>query len=645
MLPTLLPTLADFTRAGLIGVIALLTIGLGLFVGARRLETGFMTGWGVASLATATVGTLTTFPLDKVIIALGLAGAVGWVRLPALLRTASPDRDPWPLARVILLGSPFLLLVLGLRETAWDSFAQWVPNLLYLCRHASFPTRLLPDSLSPRAGYPYALALPGYGLYLLGNRNVIDVAPLWNLVSTLAAGSGLARLLARFAAPGRRSRWSAAAVSALAAGIAGPAFIPKIVLSNLADGPTAAAFGLLSLVVFDLFDPRCLDQRARAFIEFAMIGALLVFLRQANAALLVIFAFGILVATLTAQRAGEPPRATGFIVALLPAVLVWYLWSTYVSSQIPAGRFVLLPLAAWHWTQFPDTVWHLFGELGGKIGFTAVALAAGARCLYLLVRPQASPAPERALVIVVAALVFGNLTFLLFAYLAADFSLGEVAAAASAWRYASQTGLAATIGLIISVLPRRVLLWMMSGWRAPTLIGAALLAPILAVSTYRGDLRNAVPRLRMIADQLHETLPPGAPVALVDPAGDGFAPMVVHFELEAIQRDRRPVTSIAATFGMRPRALRAALHDAPGYVWLAQGAPGLAAVFGLRTLAGCSYLLQGHPGAYHALRSWVIGPFRWSTHIYDETAPIRPDCQPRLPQQPALATPLRRPAG
>ena len=644
MLPTLLPTAPDLVRAGLIGGVALLTIGLGLLLGARRLETGFMAGWGAAALVMVTVGTRTTLPLSGVLPALGAAGVAGWFRLPALLRRRPGNEDPWPLARVMLLGSPFLLLVLGLRETAWDSFAQWVPNLLYLCRHAHFPTRLVPDALSPRAGYPYALTLPGYALYLLGYRDVINVAPVWNLIATLTAGSGLARLLVRVSPPGDRSRWSAAAIGALASGIAGPAFIPKIVLSNLADGPTAAAFGLLVLVVFDLFEPDRRDQRVRALIEFAMIGALLVFLRQANAALMVILAFGIAVAIVTAWRTGERPPAVGLILALLPAALVWYLWSSYVAAQLPGGRFVLLPPGAWHWPQFPDTAWHMLVVLSHKIGFTAVALALAARCSFVLVRPTAARAPERALVIVASALLFGNMAFLLFAYLAADFTLPEVAAAASAWRYLSQAGLAATIALIIAVLPRRWLSWGMSEWRVPALTAAALLAPVFAFPTYRTDLRNPVPRLRMIADRLHQALPPGVPVALVDPAGDGFAPMVVSFELRAILRDRRPTVTIAAVFGLRPQGLRTALVGAPRDVWLAQGAPGLAGVFGVPTSAGCSYLLQGRPGTYRILRAWAIGPYRWSTHIYDESLPAKPNCQGRR-VRPIRAPSVRAGAG
>lgn len=626
MIPTLLPTLSDLNRAASIGVILLLTIGLGLLIGARRLETGFFTGWGAAAFVTVIIGTETRIPLSDVMVALGGAGAVGWLRPPVLLGGKAADADPWPFLRVLLLSVPFLFLVLGLRETAWDSFAQWVPNLLYLCRHAHFPTRLAPDTISSRAGYPYALALPGYAVRLLGNRDAIDVAPIWNLIACLAAGGGLARLLGRTVSPGRRARWSAAAIGALACGIAGPAFIPKIVLSNLADGPTAAAFGMLVLLVFDLFDPEVRRDRTRILIEFASIGALLLFLRQANAALMVIAAFGILVALTSGWRIREMQPNMGMMIALLPAAIVWYLWSSYVSVQIPSGRFVLLPPHSWHWALFPDTARQMLAVLTHKIGFTAVALAIGARCIQVIVLPAKSRAPERAMVIVASALLFGNIAFLLFAYLAADFSLPEVAAAASAWRYLSQTGIAATIALIVAVLPRRHLAWSLSAWRAPALVVITLLAPVLAVSSYRGDLHNAVPRLRMIADQLHTALPPGTAVALVDPAGDGFAPMVVRFELRAILRDRRPTMTVAAVFGLRPPALRAALADAPPEIWLAQGAPGLARVLGVSTEAGCAYLLHGHPGAYRIQRSWTIGRYRWSTHIYDEAMPEHPKC-------------------
>src|ERR1700733_3056146 len=86
MNPSLVPDIAHM--GVLIGtlVVAMLCIGIGVWVGARRAETALIAGWGAAGLATVMAGTLTNIGLSFVMIALAAVGAAGLVRLAISVR-------------------------------------------------------------------------------------------------------------------------------------------------------------------------------------------------------------------------------------------------------------------------------------------------------------------------------------------------------------------------------------------------------------------------------------------------------------------------------------------------------------------------------------------------------------------------------
>ena len=80
MSPSLWPDLAHLPVWAVVVCIALVCIGIGSWVGARRAETALVAGWGVAGAATAIVGTLLMSGLGWVMLALGVAGVLGLFR-------------------------------------------------------------------------------------------------------------------------------------------------------------------------------------------------------------------------------------------------------------------------------------------------------------------------------------------------------------------------------------------------------------------------------------------------------------------------------------------------------------------------------------------------------------------------------------
>lgn len=242
--PHLLPDAADLVKLIDIMVVAALTVGMGFLAGARQLETAFFSGWGLASLISVMAGTWSSVDLSVVAAAAGLLGTVGLVRQAMRIASKPIGGDGLSL-RVLLLGTPFILLVLGKIDVAWDDFAFWVPNLLHLCDTRHFPTLAQPAVYSAMAAYPYGVALSGFAVHLLGGSRVDTVAFVWNLLAMLAACAAFANLVAsRLRTAGETLAaghlWSVAGLAVLLLGMGNPGFIASNLLTNMGDSSTGA---------------------------------------------------------------------------------------------------------------------------------------------------------------------------------------------------------------------------------------------------------------------------------------------------------------------------------------------------------------------------------------------------------------------
>jgi hypothetical protein len=161
---------------------------MGFLAGARRLETAFFSGWGLACLTFVVAGTWFHIDLGLAAGVAGLLGAFGLACRLAWPGAGRTDRDRLGL-RSLLVGASFVLLVAGMSDIGWDDFAFWVPNLLHLCATHQFPTLAQPVPYSAMPGYPYGLALSGFAVHLLGDDRVETVGFVWNLLAMLAAGT------------------------------------------------------------------------------------------------------------------------------------------------------------------------------------------------------------------------------------------------------------------------------------------------------------------------------------------------------------------------------------------------------------------------------------------------------------------------
>jgi hypothetical protein len=652
----LAPSLADIALALRVLIVATLACGAGFLAGARRLETAFFAGWGLASLIFVTLGTLTSIDLSLAALVGAVLGGVGLV--VRLRHGASFWNEPSCSWHVLVIGAPIIALTLSMGIVGWDDLAMWAPNLLHLCRTLHFPSLLHPGSASAMPGYPYGLALPGFCVHLLGqglapeeSGQLLRVSVIWNALALLAAGAALANRMAAQTMAGqpyrmRHALWMCAALGVLLEGFANPTFVSKITFTEMGDSSSGAG---LALLLGQLFDLACVSsdaaRRRRLLIETAFIAAAVTFIRQENIVLI-----GLLVASaglgLALFRSHDRLRRLAELGATLALPFyLWIVWAHYVNTQIPGGNHSLLPLAQWHWAVFGDTLRSAARVFMAKSGYAIMGCVLAALFLRHLAlrfrRGRAAGAPVGAraqaeLITAVTGLTFGNIAFLLFCYLATSFSLFEAKTAITFWRFIGQTGQAEMLALGCVVAAVRPSALRISPRAAIAAAAAVFMLPLAALATpftLRSDIGSAVPSLESVGIDISHIVPPGRPITLIDLAGNGFAPVVVKFALQNFAGDEWPLRVEAEPRGIAPRAAATLRPEASGYYWLAEGAPNMPQIFGQPTRAGCSYLFSVSGAQVTLVRTWDVSRFRWGTDLYDEKLSGPADCTPLTSQK------------
>ncbi len=401
----------------------------------------------------------------------------------------------------------------------------------------------------------------------------------------------------------------------------------KIVFTNMADSATGAVLAVLLGIFADWVATPA--SRTRHALVFALGCVALLNLRQANGAL-----YGLLILGAVLSAVGNRRQMrTGAGFALLAAIVLPFaatlLWSRYTRAQIPGGDFSIMPLAAWRWPMLPGIAGSMLKVMLSKIGLFGLILALILRAAFAFRTADGLTPWQRSTVIAGAFTATGMIGFLGFSYLAANFNEQEAEAAASFWRYMGETGPLAVLAAA-AVIP-------LGAWRRVPQLGVAigltaltLLAPLASVRMLRADLESPVPNLRGIGHTVADLVPPDAPVTLLDLTGNGFAVLIVDYDLSlsvpAQTRPPRPVTKVYSIRGITPAdAAKLDLSHA-AYVWLAEGTAQAATQFGATLGSDCSYLLRHDSGGYAILARWPIGRYRWMTFPTGATQAQDPAC-------------------
>jgi hypothetical protein len=483
--------------------------------------------------------------------------------------------------------------------------------------HNHFPTLAQPNG-SEHAGYPYALALPGFAIFLISGRVPETAALSWNLIAMLCAAASIAtivtqRLAAVFPeqARTRSLAWTGAATGLLLGGLAGPSFVPKIFFSNMADAATGSVLAVLLSIVFEWANPTA-NQRARTAlaITFAFGCVALIDLRQANGALFGLMILGCAVAAWKQRPGAGAPELRALAIVLLLSLGVAELWGHYAARQIPGGQFSIMPLAEWRWMLLPHTLGSIARVMLSKPGLFVLIFYLSIRTLLALRAADPLSQPVRSVVIVAAMVSFGMMGFLTFTYLAANFNAAEAAAAASFWRYMGEVGPLVVLGTI-AVMPLDWLRRLPSRPAVAALLGLTVVLPFATIRLYRADLASPVPLMRRTALAVDAAVPRSAPLTLMAVSGNGFPVVVAYYELVLSQHafglPSRVVTTATSPLGLSAEDVAKRHFDDGQYLWLADGTPAAAEIFDAPLSSAYSYLLAHREGRFVIVGRWPTG--------------------------------------
>ena len=533
-----------------------------------RLPLLVVTGWGLVALVSAVAGIA---DLDQTWLARALLvlGLLLLVPFRAVTRTRQTQLLGDLLVLVTLVG-PIGLLVAATPATAYDEFAQWLPNTRYLVEHGHY--WIWPEWLgaSSKPGYPNgSVTVALLASQLIGPE---VEAPFKVFVVLILGGFGavLASLAVAACPPEfvRPGKGRLVAVGFLAFGclisFVDPFVDPRISLTALADTPTAVIIAMAGLVAtFGIGAARrgAYEAATGWFAWTGLLSLSLVLLRTTNVVLVaaVGLACGLLV--LTAKAGSFRLWVRWALLLVGPAILGVVVWNAYLRVARIGADMAPRPISGWDWAA-PLTVAKVFllNRLTGNIplGTGAVCLVALALVGGILVWRRLEAGghddlpPPRPMLVVTGIVTLSFLAFLSWSYVAV-FSADEVARAASLWRYLTELGplvVLAGYSIALGLVPSR---WWMrcrpwgllsAGTGACALI---LLLPLAGRNYYRLDCRLPdVIAARSVAAQLRsalEAFKPDAPgtaarVAVVNPTMGDWMAYAVAFDLRWPASDR-----------------------------------------------------------------------------------------------------------
>jgi len=599
-------------------LVAALLLGLGALAGARQPVLALVAGWGIADLVLLVAGTLFGARLTGTLAALGLCGAAGLV---AIARGGFGQDGCRPAGRVLLLAVPFLVIAATVSPAGFDEYSHWLPNLGYLVLHDHLPTLAEPNAVSVRPGYPPGLTFVGLAVSRLVGHMAESAGIVWDALLAVALGATCAELIGRH---WRAAPWAAAAVGLAAATLLSPCFEPRLMLSNYGDPPAGYVTAIMAVGLMRWLDDATGDGggRWRTPWMLGFAGVALVNIRQDSLTVYALVALAALLAVLVERRRG----AMMPLLALLPApLLAAAVWRWYQGSEIPGGAAAMLPLAQWHWPQFPETLasmvqvmlhhWAQFGLLLVLAGVAVAALAA----------PHRFSALQRAAATLGAVIGLGKTASLALLYLGADFSTAQAATATEFWRFSLHAGPTVAVAALL-LLPFARLRAARPSAVAPWLVAAL---PLLYVGHLRVDLSHGQPapalQMRAIARDIAALTGGASPITLVDITDADYMniPHVVEVRYELLLGLRPDlavkVPRIRLVEGDPPRevvldggllvfappdSLADALH-AP-FVWFYDGGATASRLAGVELSGGASYLVARDAGGGRIVRSWPL---------------------------------------
>ncbi len=615
-LAAVLAALASFSFLG--AGFSVLTGGKGRFAAAD-----LFVGWGLVTALFTVLGVFTTLSFTFIsVLALVLVVSSTALILWRKSAAALPYNGNFiPIVQILVLASPLLLIATSMAASQWDEFSQWLPNAQYLFRFDAFPRIGLPDSPSVFPAYPYGLPLMTYFASRMTGGFVENAGGLANLLFLLLLAPVYLAMVSRGLGKAPHNRWSLSALGVLGVTALSTVFVQKLVLTAYSDSATAVVLAVLGVLAWRISEALSgtagADKKEVSGLawQFAWVAVIFLSLKQTNLVLFVFLMGGV---ALTVLRDPES-RLKDFIgpglVMAGPGIAVYLIWRYHVATNMPGGEFSLMPFEQWlvaEAFQILERMALIASKKGAYFVMMAGIVIVALRGLWLFSGGFVRFA-------VMTGAVFLGYNLFLWAMYVSAFGRYEGLNAASFWRYNTQLGLlgATCAAFGAAILWRRHAVPFLENRRlarkllAAAVVSAVVIAPVALVKSLRFDLRPQKDHMRMVGRDMAEFLPDGSRIAVMDRRGNGFAGMVIRYELSqgaGAGRDVKMSTNISLfNFKSIKNLTQYLQKSGVTHAWVHEPLAVERKAFGIELPAKSSNLLRLEKGKWTLVRSW---PYR-----------------------------------
>lgn len=533
MIAAYAPSLAQLAGLGAVLLVTAALLGWGMLTRAEHPEEWLVRGWGISTLVTTLAGTATPVGFTALAAATLVPGL-----LIAGLNARHCRESLVKLGQAMTLSLPLLLVLAGAQASQWDEFSNWLPKLQYLYEFNGFPRASQPPSLSALPAYPYGLATIGYFASRIAGALVENSITLFNVLLHVSAGLMISRIIMEGSGSmSAKLPWTLIALGLVATTAGNPAFVPKLVFTAYADGPSAVVLAMAAVSLWRCLEATVADNHdaaRRHAVTAGLAFAVLLNLKQANLLLVALTLAGAGLAALRTAMAHAVRLLRLAPYLIVPAAVTYLAWRLHVSAHIAGGEFSFQPLRNWLWDDTGAIALRMLLIASKKGGYFSLMLVlVGAACYAL----RRSPGPFGRLAIIAATVFVGYNAFLYVAYVGA-FGDYEGRNAASYWRYNTQLGI---LGVSVACYGMGIL-WQRhsdSAWvrrlasRKASLVMLMLVvvAPIVQAPRIRFDINPAKAFVRSVGKDIAALIPAGSRLAVIDRLDNGFWTLLIRYEV------------------------------------------------------------------------------------------------------------------
>jgi hypothetical protein len=406
-----------------------------------------------------------------------------------------------------------------------------------------------------------------------------------------------------------RMSWSLCALAALIASALNPTFVPKLVFSSYADGPTAIAIGfagMLSWLMLNALSEG--DETAARSLAWQSSLALTaaIGLKQVN--LIFLIALAIAITVIALRDPGIRFRTLLKIapLAFILPLVVYVLWRIYVGQQLSGGEQTFRPQSEWLVTAIPEILGRMASVASKKGGYFGIMLVA------VLIALRALPSPRTAfdrLAILTASMFLTYNGFLLVSYVTI-FTEWEARNAASYWRYNTHLGGVCLLFAAYSgaLLWRKYVTRSLPRWAGALAIFLIVAIPFAMGKKLRFDSHPRYDYGYSTGGDIANQLSADDRLFLIDLEDNGQFLVIMRYKMHGSARVSGELSSF---FRRGAKKIRSRLKETTAsHVWIYETDPRVEEALGLNLKAGASHLLARNGDGWVLVRSWPhpVGP-------------------------------------